>query len=73
MFRFPFFSLLLLQHLTFYSQNIFTDITKDSGIDHIYNIFESGGFGGGVAVFDFDSDGFEDLYLAWSIVMMEIS
>ena len=64
MFRFPFFSLLILHHLTFYSQNIFTDITKESGIDHIYNIFESGGFGGGVAVFDFDSDGFEDLYLA---------
>ena len=43
MFRFPFFSLLILHHLTFYSQNIFTDITKESGIDHIYNIFESGG------------------------------
>ena len=64
MFRFPFFSVLILHHLTFYSQNIFTDITNESGIDHIYNIFESGGFGGGVAVFDFDSDGFEDLYLA---------
>ena len=64
MFRFPFFSVLILHHLTFYSQNVFTDITEESGIDHIYNIFESGGFGGGVAVFDFDSDGFEDLYLA---------
>ena len=64
MLRFYLFSLLTLQHLTFYSQNIFTDITKESGIDHIYNIFESGGFGGGVAVFDFDDDGFEDLYLA---------
>ena len=64
MFRFYFFSLLILKYFTFYSQNIFTDITEESGIDHIYNIFESGGFGGGVAVFDFDDDGFEDLYLA---------
>ena len=64
MFKFLLFSLLILQHLTFYSQNVFTDITKESGIDHIYNIFESGGFGGGVAVFDFDDDGFEDLYLS---------
>ena len=62
--RFYFFLFLILQHLTFYSQNIFTDVTKESGINHIYNIFESGGFGGGVAVFDFDNDGFEDLYLA---------
>ena len=64
MFRFYLFSLLILKHFNFYGQNIFTDITKESGIDHIYNIFESGGFGGGVAVFDFDDDGFEDLYLA---------
>ena len=64
MVRFYFLVLLTLQHLTLYSQNIFTDVTKESGINHIYNIFESGGFGGGVAVFDFDSDGFEDLYLA---------
>ena len=64
MFRFYLFSFLILKHFTFYSQNIFTDITEESGIDHIYNIFESGGFGGGVAVFDFDDDGFEDLYLA---------
>ena len=64
MVRFYFLLLLTLQHLTLYSQNIFTDVTKESGINHIYNIFESGGFGGGVAVFDFDDDGFEDLYLA---------
>ena len=61
MVRFYFFLLLIIQHLTFYSQNVFTDVTKESGIDHIYNIFESGGFGGGVAVFDFDNDGLEDL------------
>ena len=41
----------------------FKDFTKESGIDHVYDIYESGGFGGGVAVFDFNNDGFEDLYI----------
>lgn len=44
----------------------FTDVTKDSGIDHQYEVYE-GTFGGGVTVFDFNIDGFEDLYITSGI------
>ena len=40
----------------------FTDITENAGINHFFEVYE-GMFGGGVAVFDFNNDGFEDLYL----------
>lgn len=40
----------------------FTDITKQAGIDHKFQVFE-GMFGGGACVFDFDNDGFEDVFV----------
>lgn len=46
-----------------YSQNLFTDITEEAGIDHFF-ITLQGTFGGGVAVIDFNDDGNEDLFVA---------
>lgn len=40
----------------------FTDITKQAGIDHKFQVFE-GMFGGGACVFDFDNDSFEDVFI----------
>lgn len=40
----------------------FKDVTDSAGIDHVFEVYE-GMFGGGVAVLDFNRDGFEDLYL----------
>ena len=45
-----------------YGQNAFTDVTLNSGIDNIYDVYE-GLFGGGVVAFDYNNDGFEDLYI----------
>ena len=40
----------------------FTDVTKEAGIDNIYDVYQ-GLFGGGVVAFDYNNDGFEDLYI----------
>jgi len=48
------------------AQQTFTDVTEASGIDHQYEVYE-GTFGGGVTVFDFNNDGFEDLYITSGI------
>ena len=40
----------------------FTDVTDSSGINHQFQVYE-GMFGGGVCVFDYDKDGYEDLYI----------
>jgi len=45
-----------------FSQNIYKDVTEDSGINHIYNVYQ-GLFGGGVSVIDFNNDGLDDLYI----------
>ena len=45
-----------------YGQNAFTDVTLNSGIDNIYDVYE-GLFGGGVVAFDYNNDGYEDLYI----------
>lgn len=41
---------------------IFKDATKEAGINHSFKVYE-GMFGGGACVFDFNNDGFEDLYI----------
>ena len=46
----------------FFGQSAFSDVTLNSGIDNIYDVYE-GLFGGGVVAFDYNNDGFEDLYI----------
>lgn len=45
-----------------FGQVHFTDVTDTAGIKHVFKVFE-GMFGGGACVFDFNRDGFEDLYI----------
>jgi hypothetical protein len=45
------------------AQAAFVDVTKLSGIDHRFTVYQ-GTFGGGVAVFDLNKDGWEDLFIA---------
>lgn len=45
----------------------FTDITKQAGIDHKFQVFE-GMFGGGAVVFDYNNDGFEDLFVTSGVL-----
>ncbi|MCB0847901.1 MAG: VCBS repeat-containing protein, partial [Bacteroidetes bacterium] len=55
--------LVLIFILPFSSQSqSFTDVTESSGINHQFRVYE-GMFGGGACVFDYNNDGFEDLYL----------
>lgn len=54
--------LLIPQFSTAQDQTPFTDVTEAAGIDHQFQVYE-GMFGGGICVFDYDNDGFEDLYL----------
>lgn len=44
------------------AQTIFTDVTGDAGIEHVFKVFE-GTFGGGAAVFDVNNDGYEDVFI----------
>lgn len=44
------------------AQGSFTDVTQSAGINHQFKVYE-GLFGGGICVFDFNNDGFEDLFL----------
>ena len=44
------------------SQTTFTDVSQQAGIQHQFKVFE-GLFGGGACVFDFNKDGFEDLFI----------
>lgn len=44
-------------------QVVFTDVTDDTGIGfHQFVVYE-GMFGGGVCIFDYDNDGWEDFYI----------
>ena len=49
----------------------FTDITKQSGIDHYFEVYE-GMFGGGIAVLDYNNDGFEDIIISGNIYNTEV-
>ncbi|APQ17549.1 CRTAC1 family protein [Maribacter hydrothermalis] len=63
----PFFSTLLFFYgWISHAQKTFTDVSEAAGIDHQYEVYE-GTFGGGVTVFDFNNDGFEDLYITGGI------
>ena len=44
------------------AQTKFTDVTEAAHINHQFRVYE-GMFGGGACVFDFNRDGFEDVYL----------
>lgn len=44
------------------AQSAFVDVTNEAGIDHIFNVYE-GTFGGGAVVFDYNNDGWEDLFV----------
>jgi len=46
----------------FFGQNVFSDVTSNSGIDNIYDVYQ-GLFGGGVVAFDYNNDGYEDLFI----------
>ncbi|MFL2629662.1 MAG: CRTAC1 family protein [Flavobacteriaceae bacterium] len=46
----------------FSGQNVFSDVTSDAGIDNIYDVYQ-GLFGGGVVAFDYNNDGYEDLFI----------
>jgi hypothetical protein len=48
-----------------YSQN-FTDVTLNSGINHVFD-YGDFHFGGGVAVLDINADGFDDLYFTGGV------
>ncbi|TVZ16379.1 CRTAC1 family protein [Maribacter sp. MAR_2009_72] len=61
------FLLFLLVKMNGLAQQEFTDVTVSAGIDHQYEVYE-GTFGGGATVFDFDNDGFEDLYITGGMV-----
>ena len=45
-----------------FAQNVFSDVTSSSGIDNIYDVYQ-GLFGGGVVAFDYNKDGYEDLFI----------
>lgn len=40
----------------------FTEVAKQVGINHQFEVYE-GSFGGGATVFDFNNDGYEDLFI----------
>lgn len=52
---------------TLSAQAQFTDVTDSAGIQHEFVVLE-GMFGGGACVFDFDQDGYEDIYLTGGMV-----
>jgi hypothetical protein len=45
-----------------FCQTRFKDVTAETGIKHVFKVYE-GMFGGGACVFDYNNDGYEDLYI----------
>ncbi|MFC0774205.1 CRTAC1 family protein [Terrimonas alba] len=45
-----------------FCQTKFSDVTAAAGINHVFKVYE-GMFGGGACVFDYNKDGYEDLYI----------
>lgn len=58
--------LVILSVVATNAQETFVDITKESGIDHQFKVYE-GTFGGGAVVFDINNDGFEDLFITGGV------
>merc|ERR1711935_835104 len=52
----------LLIPFSFFGQAPFSDSALDAGIDNIYDVYQ-GLFGGGVVAFDYNNDGYEDLFI----------
>ena len=45
-----------------HSQSYFSDVTEQSGIEHIFITYQ-GTFGGGACVIDYNDDGYQDLFI----------
>lgn len=54
------FNVLIINSLQ--AQTIFADVTKQAGISHQFIVYE-GMFGGGACAFDYNNDGWEDVYI----------
>ena len=52
----------LFLNFCLFGQTPFSDSTLDAGIDNIYDVYQ-GLFGGGVVAFDYNNDGYEDLFI----------
>lgn len=55
-------AIFFLGQLVLSAQPQFTDVTDTAGIQHQFRVLD-GMFGGGACVFDYNRDGFEDIYL----------
>ena len=53
---------ILYYNFTLSQTTAFKDVTEESGINHIFEVYQ-GLFGGGVVAFDYNNDGFEDLFI----------
>ena len=62
MLRVLFFLIIIFFHQAVSAQTSFKDVTKESGIQHQFVVYE-GMFGGGACVLDFNNDGWEDLFI----------
>ncbi len=52
----------LIVYSVTYSQKSFTEVSKQAGIDHPFTVYQ-GSFGGGAVAFDYNNDGYEDIFI----------